>query len=151
MSRDGGEMSNSSVKSILFICTGNSCRSQMAEGWVKKIKGDVLLPQSAGIEKHGIDPKAVKVMSEVGVDISKQQSKLISELDEKDFDYVVTICNDANEKCPVFTGITKRLHHGFDNPPILSRKTKSEDESLAIYRRVRDEIKQYVSEMPDNL
>lgn len=144
-------MSKPLIQKILFICTGNSCRSQMAEGWVRKLKGDVLEPYSAGIEKHGIDPKAVKVMSEVGVDISKQQSKIISELGEKYFDYVVTICNDANEKCPVFLGKAKRLHHGFDNPPILSRKTKSEEESLAIYRRVRDEIKQYVSEMPDNL
>jgi arsenate reductase len=90
-------------------------------------------------------------MSEDGIDISKQKSKLISELGEKDFDYVVTICNEANEKCPVFTGKAKRLHHGFDNPPILSRKTKSEEESLAIYRRVRDEIRDFVENMPNNL
>jgi arsenate reductase len=139
------------IKKILFVCTGNSCRSQMAEAWVRKLKGDILEPYSAGIEKHEIDPKAVKVMSEAGIDICKQQSKLISELGEKDFDYVVTICNEANQKCPVFIGKTKRLHHGFDNPPILSRKTKPEEESLAIYRRVRDEIKRYISEMPDNL
>nr|WP_176454839.1 arsenate reductase ArsC [Criblamydia sequanensis]CDR35319.1 arsenate reductase [Criblamydia sequanensis CRIB-18] len=144
-------MSNSSVKSILFVCTGNSCRSQMAEGWVRKLKGDILAPQSAGIEKHGIDPKAVKVMSEVGVDISKQQSKLLSELSEKDFDYIVTICNDANEKCPVFPGKAKRLHHGFDNPPVLARKTKSEEEALTIYRRVRDEIREFVEKMTNNL
>jgi arsenate reductase len=144
-------MSNSSIKSILFICTGNSCRSQMAEGWVRKLKGDILVPHSAGIEKHGIDPKAVKVMSEVGVDISKQQSKLLSELSEKDFDYIVTICNDANEKCPVFPGKAKRLHHGFDNPPVLARKTKSEEEVLTIYRRVRDEIREFVEKMTNNL
>lgn len=144
-------MPSSSVKSILFVCTGNSCRSQMAEGWVRKLKGDILVPQSAGVERHGIDPKAVKVMSEVGVDISKQQSKLISELSEKDFDYVVTICNDANEKCPVFPGKAKRLHHGFDNPPVLARKTKFEEEALTIYRRVRDEIREFVEGMPKNL
>lgn len=150
MNRDGGEMSNSSVKSILFVCTGNSCRSQMAEGWVRKLKGDILVSHS-GIEKHGIDPKAVKVMSEVGVDISNQQSKLISELSEKNFDYVVTICNDAKEKCPVFPGKAKRLHHGFDNPPVLARKTESVEEALTIYRRVRDEIRSFVESMPDSL
>ncbi|MFI5344184.1 MAG: arsenate reductase ArsC [Chlamydiales bacterium] len=144
-------MSNSSVKTILFVCTGNSCRSQMAEGWVRKLKGDILVPHSAGIEKHGIDPKAVKVMSEIGIDISKQQSKLISELSEKDFDYVVTICNDANEKCPVFPGKAKRFHHGFDNPPVLARKTKSEEDALTIYRRVRDEIGDFIEKMPNNL
>lgn len=136
---------------ILFLCTGNSCRSQMAQGWVKKLKGDILLPYSAGVEKHGIDPKAVQVMSEVGIDISKQQSKLISELAEKDFDYIVTICNDANEKCPVFPGRARRLHQGFDNPPFLSRQAKSEEEILSIYRRVRDEIKSFVEKMPRNL
>jgi arsenate reductase len=151
MNRDGGKMPKPLIKKILFICTGNSCRSQMAEGWVRKLKGDILEPYSAGIEKHGIDPKAVKVMSEVGVNISKQQSKLISELKEKDFDYVVTICNDANEKCPVFSGKAKRLHHGFDNPPVLARKTQSEEEALTIYRRVREEIREFVEDMPNNL
>lgn len=144
-------MSKPSVKSILFLCTGNSCRSQMAEGWVKKLKDDILEPCSAGIEKHGLDHKAVKVMSEVDVDISKQQSKIISELSEKDFDYVVTICNDTNEKCPIFPGKAKRLHHSFDNPPVLTRKTKSEEEALAIYRRVRDEIRDFVENVPNNL
>lgn len=144
-------MSLVSIQKILFICTGNSCRSQMAEGWVRKLKGDILKPYSAGIEKHEIDPKAVKIMSEVGVDISKQQSKLISELGEKKFDYVVTICNDANEKCPVFPGKAKRLHYGFDNPPVLARETKSEEAALTIYRRVRDEIKDFVENMPNNL
>ena len=139
------------IKKILFLCTGNSCRSQIAEGWVRTLKGAFLIPYSAGIETHGLDPKAVQVMSEVGVDISKQQSKLIRELSEKDFDYVVTICDDANEKCPVFSGKAKRLHHPFDNPPILARSAKSEEEVLAIYRRVRDETRDYVKGMPDNL
>lgn len=144
-------MPEHSIPKILFLCTGNSCRSQMAEGWVKKLKCDILEPYSAGIEKHGIDPKAVKVMSEVGVDISMQQSKLMNELGKKNFDYVVTICNDVNEKCPVFPGKAKRLHHGFDNPPVLARKTKSEEEALTIYRRVRDEIREFVEKMPNNL
>lgn len=123
----------------------------MAEGWVKELKNDVLEAYSAGIEKHGLDPKAVKVMSEVGVDISKQQSKIISELAKKDFDYVVTICNDANKKCPIFPGKAKRLHHGFDNPSILAQKFKSEEEVLTVYRRVRDEIKAFIENMPNNL
>ncbi len=144
-------MPKPSIQKILFICTGNSCRSQMAEGWVRKLKGYILKPYSAGIEKHEVDPKALKVMSEVGVDISKQHAKLISELGEKHFDYVVTICHDANEKCPVFSGKAKRLHHGFDNPPVLTREMKSEEESLSIYRRVRDEIRDFVEKMPNNL
>jgi arsenate reductase len=144
-------MSKPSIQKILFICIGNACRSQMAEGWVKKLKGNILEPYSAGIEKHGIDPKAVKVMAEVGIDISKQQSKFISELGERDFDYVVTICSDANEKCPIFPSKMKRLHHGFDNPPVLARKAKSEEEALNIYRRVRDEIRDFVESMPKSL
>ncbi|MEX1013396.1 MAG: arsenate reductase ArsC [Waddliaceae bacterium] len=132
------------LKKILFICTGNSCRSQMAEGWVRELKGDILEPHSAGIEKHGVDPRAVKVMSEVGIDISRGYSKLISELKEKDFDYVVTICNNANKKCPLFSGHAKRLHHGFDDPAILSLGVESEEEILDIYRLVRDEIKDFV-------
>ncbi|CRX37704.1 arsenate reductase ArsC [Estrella lausannensis] len=151
MNRDVGKLSHPLIKKILFVCTGNSCRSQMAEGWVRKLKCDILESFSAGIEKHGIDPVAVRVMSEAGVDISTQRSKLINELGEKNFDYVVTICNDANEKCPVFPGEFKRLHHSFDNPPVLSRNTKSEEESLAIYRRVRDEIRSFVENMPNNL
>ncbi len=144
-------MSKPSVKSTLFLCTGNSCPSQMAEGWVKGLKNDILEADSAGIEKHGLDPKAVKVMSEVGIDISKQKSKVISELAKKDFDYVVTICNDANKKCPIFPGKAKRLHHGFDNLSILARKMKSEEEALTVYRRVRDKIRAFIDNMPNNL
>lgn len=144
-------MSGKSKKSILFICTGNSCRSQMAEAWVRNIKGDILEPYSAGIEKHGLDPKAIQVMAEAGIDISKQESKLIDELKRKEFDYVVTICNDANEKCPVFVGKTKRSHHAFDNPSRIALTLKSQEEILFLYRRVRDEIKEFVSNMPNNL
>lgn len=136
---------------ILFICTGNSCRSQMAEGWVRHLKKDVLQPSSAGIEKHGLDPLAIKVMHEVGVDISKQTSKLINELKDKDFDYVVTICEDANRNCPIFPGKAKRIHHAFDNPPRIAKSLTSQEEIVSLYRRVRDEIKEFVSKMPDNL
>lgn len=138
-------------QSVLFICTGNSCRSQMAEGWARHLKANILKPYSAGVENHGLDPLAVQVMAEKGIDISKQQSKLINELEKKEFDYVVTICNDANERCPIFPGKTKRVHHGFDNPPRLAKSTKTKEEALLIYRRVRDEIKDFINAMPDNL
>ena len=141
----------SPIPKILFICTGNSCRSQMAEGWVRHLKKDVLQPASAGIEKHGLDPLAIKVMNEVGVDISQQKSKLIDELKDKDFDYVVTICEDANRNCPIFPGKAKRIHHAFDNPPRIAKTLTSQEEILSLYRRVRDEIKEFVSKMPDNL
>ena len=139
------------IQKILFICTANSCRSQMAEGFVRKLKGNILEPYSAGLKSQHIDPQAVKVMSEVGIDISKQQSKLISDLADIDFDLVITICDDANEKCPLFSGKAKRYHRAFDNPPILAESARSEDEILAIYRRVRDEIKNFVDQMPANL
>lgn len=139
------------IPKILFICTGNSCRSQMAEGWTRHLKKDLLQPSSAGIEKHGLDPLAVKVMDEAGVDISKQTSKLINELKDKEFDYVVTICEDANRNCPVFPGKAKRIHHAFDNPPRIAKTLTSREEILSLYRRVRDEIKEFINKMPDNL
>lgn len=136
---------------VLFLCTSNSCRSQMAEGWARYLKSDRIKPYSAGAEKRIIDPFAVKVMAEVGIDISGQKSKLINELEEKDFDYVVTICDDALEKCPIFHGKTKQLHHAFDNPPELVLRLDSEQDILRIYRRVRDEIRAFVDGMPENL
>jgi len=92
---------------ILFLCTGNSCRSQMAEGWTRHLKGDIIEPYSAGVESHGLDSLAVRVMAEAGVDISAHRSKHFSELKDIQFDYVVTVCDDAYEKCPVFPGKTK--------------------------------------------
>lgn len=137
--------------SILFICTGNSCRSQMAEGWARHLKSNILEPYSAGIEKHGLDPLAIQVMAERGVDISKQQSKHLNDLKKKDFDYVITICNDLNEKCPVFRGKTKRIHHSFDDPTRLAKLVKSQEEKLSIYRRIRDEIKDFIEKLSENL
>lgn len=139
------------ILKILFICTGNSCRSQMAEGWVRHLKKNLLQPTSAGIEKHGLDPLAIKIMKEVGVNISRQTSKLINELEDKNFDYAVTICEDANRNCPIFPGKAKRIHHAFDNPPRIAKTLKSQEEIISLYRRVRDEIKEFVSKMPDNL
>ncbi len=137
---------------VLFLCTGNSCRSQMAEGWARAIKGDVIEPHSAGIEMHGLNPLAVKVMAESGVDISGQRSKKVDELDAVDFDYVVTVCGHANETCPMWLrGKARVIHVGFDDPPALARNAKSEDEALAHYRRVRDAIRAFVQTLPDAL
>jgi len=143
-------MNNEKLK-ILFLCTGNSCRSQMAEGWARYLKGDVLDPYSAGIEVHGLNPYAVKVMKEAGVDISHHRSKHVKELFHIPFDYVVTVCDHANETCPVFPGRVKRLHVGFDDPPRLAATLSSEEEKLAVYRRVRDEIRAFVETLPDSL
>lgn len=136
---------------ILFLCTGNSCRSQMAEGWARHLKAETIETYSAGVERHGLNPLAIKVMAEAGVDISKHTSKLLDELPVKDFDVVVTLCGHAQESCPFFPGKTRRVHHGFDDPPALAKTAKSEDEALAHYRRVRDEIRNFVAGLPESL
>ena len=133
---------------VLFLCTGNSCRSQMAEGWARKLRGDVIEPYSAGIETHGLNPDAVRVMAEAGVDISAHKSKALDALKDVKFDYVVTVCGHAHETCPMFPGEARVVHKGFDDPPKLARLAKTEDERLAPYRRVRDEIKAYVTTLP---
>jgi arsenate reductase len=135
---------------ILFFCTGNSCRSQMAEGWARHLKGGEIEPYSAGIEAHGLNPLAVKVMAEAGVDISRQRSKSVAELKDVLFDYVVTVCDHAHESCPRFPGKAKIIHAGFDDPPRLAARAESEAEALAHYRRVRDEIRAFVAALqPD--
>lgn len=139
-----------SKKSCLFLCTGNSCRSQMAEGWLKHFKGDEMVIESAGTEKHGLNPLAVKVMKEAGVDISSHKSKVTGELNGS-FDYVVTVCDRANESCPFFPAKTKVVHKGFEDPPKLAENAKNEEEALVHYRRIRDEIKDYVKDIPEIL
>jgi arsenate reductase (thioredoxin) len=136
---------------VLFLCTGNSCRSQMAEGWAKALKGDVIEPYSAGVATHGLNPSAVRVMAEAGVDISGHRSKHVSELKDAPLDYVVTVCGHANETCPVFPGRTKMIHVGFDDPPRLAKESRSEEEALNHYRRVRDEIRAFVETLPESL
>ena len=136
---------------ILFLCTGNSCRSQMAEGWARSLKGDVVEAYSAGIETHGLNPDAVKVMAEAGVDISGHTSKNVDTLLGVPFDYVVTVCGHANENCPFFPGAAKVVHVGFDDPPALARQAEGEEEKLACYRRVRDEIRAFVELLPETL
>ena len=135
---------NSKTK-ILFLCTGNSCRSQMAEGWARQLRGDDIEAWSAGIETHGLNPHAVQVMAEAGVDISGHQSKTTEAVKEVPFDYVVTVCGHANETCPAWLGgKAKVVHAGFDDPPALARTAATEDEALDHYRRVRDEIRAYI-------
>ncbi|TFG70515.1 MAG: arsenate reductase ArsC [Anaerolineales bacterium] len=136
---------------VLFLCTGNSCRSQMAEGWTRHLKSDVIEVYSAGVETHGLNLNAVKVMQEAGVDISQHHSKHVSTLFDIAFDYVVTVCGHANENCPVFPGRTTVVHQGFDDPPRLAANAATEEEALAHYRRVRDEIRAYVETLPDFL
>ena len=139
---------NKQRQRILFLCTGNSCRSQMAEGWARHLKGAVVEAYSAGIAPHGLDPRTVKVMAEAGVDISGHRSKHVDELGDIEFDYVITVCGHAQEHCPFFPGRAKRLHLGFDDPPKLARNAASDEEALGHYRRIRDEIRTVIEQMP---
>ena len=131
---------------VLFLCTGNSCRSQMAEGWARYLLADQIEPYSAGTETHGMNPNAVRVMQEAGVDISGQHSKLVSSLAEIPFDLVVTVCGNAAENCPAFLGKARIIHAGFDDPPKLAKSATTEEEALGHYRRVRNEIRQFVEQ-----
>lgn len=135
---------------ILYLCTGNSCRSQMAEGWTRKLKPEYEV-YSAGVEKHGMNLHAMKVMAEAGADISAQHSKVLDELPKIDFDYVITLCGHAAENCPFFPGTAKRIHRGFDDPPKLAQNATSEEETLDAYRTVRDQIKTFVEGLPGTL
>jgi arsenate reductase (thioredoxin) len=136
---------------VLFLCTGNSCRSQMAEAWTRHLKGDLLESYSAGVRPHAIDPRAIRVMAEVGIDIAQYQSKDVSALEHIRFDYVITVCDRAHESCPFFPAKTKVLHVGFDDPPKLAEISRSEEEVMAHYRRVRDEIKRFAERLPEVL
>jgi arsenate reductase len=138
-------------KKILFLCTGNSCRSQMAEGWARALKSDVLEAYSAGVETHGLNPNAVRVMAEAGVDISGHRSKHVNDLLNEGIDYVVTVCDRAAEACPRFPGKAKIVHHSFQDPPALAKTAKTEEEALGHYRRVRDEIRAFVESLPEEL
>jgi len=146
-SNDTMQPSSSRIK-VLFLCTGNSARSQMAEGWTRALKSDAIDPYSAGIEAHGLNPLAVEAMKEVGVNISDQRSKLVTELLNIPFDYVITVCSHADENCPVFPGKVKVIHFGFDDP---AKAKGSKEEQLAVFRRVRDEIKSFIEGLPDFL
>lgn len=136
---------------ILFLCTGNSCRSQMAEGWVRQLHPTTIEAFSAGIEKHGLNPLAVAVMAEAGIDISCQRSKLTAELANISFDYIVTVCDQAAATCPTFSGSGKIIHQSFEDPPPMAATKNTKHEKLECYRKVRDEIKNFVQGLPDNL
>lgn len=137
------------MKRVLFLCTHNSCRSQMAEGWGRRLKSETMEVWSAGTEPGKVNPVAVRVMGESGVDISRHQSKHVEELIHIPFDFVITLCGDARDTCPIFPGeATRIIHRGFDDP---SRAEGTEEEVLAFFRRVRDEIREYIEGMPDNI
>jgi len=136
---------------VLFLCTHNACRSQMAEGWARALKGGAIEAQSAGVAAGRLDPRAVAVMAEAGVDISHQRSKRVGGLAQETFDYVVTVCSRAQEQCPVFPGATKVVHVGFDDPPAPARDAPDEQQALDHYRRVRDEIRAFVQSLPEAL
>ncbi|HPJ39755.1 MAG TPA: arsenate reductase ArsC [Spirochaetota bacterium] len=136
---------------VLFLCTGNSCRSQMSEGLARHLKGDVIEAYSAGTVPKTLDPRAVTVMKEIGIDISSHFSKHVEDLGPIEFDYVVTVCGHANENCPFFPGQTKVVHVGFEDPPQLAEDSSSEEEALKHYRRVRDEIRVFIETLPGSL
>lgn len=136
---------------VLYLCTGNSCRSQMAEGWTRLLKGELIVAYSAGVDPHGIDPRAIKAMAEAGVDISGQASKDVDTLEDIEFDYVITLCDNAHQTCPVFPAKTRVLHVGFDDPPRLAAGAQSEEDAMVHYRRVRDDIKEFVEKLPEVL
>ncbi len=129
---------------VLFLCTGNSCRSQMAEGWARHLLADKIDAYSAGIEAHGLNPHAVQVMQEAGVDISGQSSQLASKLADVPLDLVITVCGHADENCPAFLTKARVVHVGFDDPPKLAKSAATEEEGLQHYRRVRDEIRDFI-------
>lgn len=133
---------------VLFLCTGNSSRSQMAEGWARAIKADSIEAWSAGTDPKDVNPKAIQVMAEAGVDISGQKSKHVESLMDIPFDFVITLCGDARDTCPIFPGDAKVVHHGFDDP---ARAEGSEEDVLAFFRRVRDEIREFVETLPESV
>ena len=148
---DRPEQTDEQKLKILFLCTGNTCRSQMAEGLTRHLKSDLIAPYSAGVDPGEMNLRAVKSMAEIGIDISDGFPKTIESLGHITFDYVITLCDHANESCPLFPGKTKKLHWGFEDPPKLAENAATEDEAMSHYHRVRDEIKAFVEKLPDAL
>jgi arsenate reductase len=133
---------------VLFICTGNACRSQIAEGWARELKGDVIEAFSAGVNPAVLSQRAIKVMAEAGVDISAQMSKHVDDLAGMDFDFVVTVCDNAREHCPVFPGKTRVIHRSFEDPAFVSG---SDEEVMAAFRKTRDDIMAFIETLPEVL
>lgn len=136
---------------VLFLCTGNSCRSQMAEHWCRKLHAESIEACSAGTDPQDVNENAVRVMAEAGVSMDRARSRHVDEFMDKDLDLVVTVCDQADENCPIFPGRVKSIHVGFDDPPRLARNARSEEEALQHYRRVRDEIRAFVESFPNPL
>ena len=132
---------------VLFLCTGNSCRSQMAEGWCKHLKSESIEAFSAGTNTLGVNKRAIKAMKESGVDISHHKSKSVNQISEKFFDYVFTVCGNANENCPYFPGKAIIHHVGFDDPPKKASGLTDEEDIQNEYRKVRDEIKTFIEKI----
>jgi len=142
-------MANSAEKTkILFLCTGNACRSQMAEGWARYLKSDVIEPYSAGVWPAGVSSRAMKVMAEEGVDIASHKSQHVDEFSDVEFDYVITLCDNAKEQCPIFPGDAKLVHRAFNDPVMM---IGTDDQVIAAFRRTRDEIKAFVETLPQSL
>jgi arsenate reductase (thioredoxin) len=126
---------------VLILCTGNSARSQMAEGLLRHDEGERFEVESAGTKPSSVRPEAIAAMKEIGIDISGHRSKRVEEFNGQHFDYVITVCDSARESCPVFFGAAQRLHHSFDDPAAL---LGSDEERLTVFRRVRDELRDYL-------
>lgn len=133
---------------LLFLCTGNSCRSQIAEAWARHLKNDVIEAYSAGVKASDLNENAVKVMAEKNIDISKQRSKNIDEYKKIDFDYIITLCSHAHETCPTVFSKSKIIHKGFDDPPEMAKNFTNNEKKLNCYRKVRDEIYEYIKTLP---
>jgi len=144
-------MAGATKTRLLFLCTGNSCRSQMAEGWARALLGDAFEVSSAGIEAQGVNPHAVRAMASNGVDISGHLSKRLCELGQRQFDCVVTVCDNARDNCPTLPGVERVIHNPFDDPPALARDAANDAEAQGHYLRVCGEIRDWVSELPARL
>jgi arsenate reductase len=142
-------MTNQEKKNVLFLCTGNSCRSQIAEAWLRKFGGEQFNVFSAGLEPHGVNPLTIKVMEETGYDMSEHRSKHLDEfLGKVEFDYLITVCGNADERCPVFPGMGTRLHWPFEDPAAFEGP---EEEKVAFFHTVRDQIKNKIEDWLSNL
>jgi arsenate reductase len=137
------EKLNVSQKRILFLCTGNSCRSQMAEAWANHLRGGKAQFYSAGTQKHGMNPYAIQVMEELGIDMGKHYSKTTEDIQMNELDIIYTVCSHAQENCPYIAG-ANMIHQGFDDPPKLCENLSDKEEILTVYRRVRDEIRSFI-------
>lgn len=139
---------NSRRPAVLFLCTGNSCRSQMAEGWARYMHGHTIDAYSAGTAPQNVNPRAIHAMAEVGVDISSQESKHLNDLSHLHFDLVITVCDNAASSCPMPPHGSRVVHVPFDDPPQLAKDSSTEEDALKHFRRVRDEIKAFVANLP---